>query len=92
MTTEEDTAANCDEQTGHQSHADHQHQSDHEDGSKLSHEGCCAMACSGVMALEPAYLQVKPLEQNPTRVQIVTDDRLRDRSVSPLRRPPRPVA
>ena len=92
MTTDEGAAADCDEWTGHQGHADHQHQGDHENGSKLSHGGCCAMACSGVVALEPAYLQVKPLEQNPTRVQIVTDDRLLDRSVSPLRRPPKPAA
>jgi hypothetical protein len=50
------------------------------------------MVCGGVSALEPTYLQVRPLEQNPTRVQIVTEDMLRDRSVSPLRRPPRSVA
>jgi hypothetical protein len=94
----EASAADCDEQPGHQGYgdrqhqSDHQHQGDHEDGSNLSHDGCCVMVCGGVSALEPTYLQVRPLEQNPTRVQIVTEDMLRDRSVSPLRRPPRPVA
>jgi hypothetical protein len=88
----EEAAADCDEQPGHQDHGDHQHPGDHEDPSTLFHQGCCVMACGGVAALEPTDLQVKPLEQNPTRVQIVTDDRLRDRSVSPLRRPPRSMA
>lgn len=49
------------------------------------------MAC-GMSALEPTDLQVKPIEWNPIRVQIVTDDMLRERSVSPLRRPPRSAA
>ena len=87
----EEPAADCDEQPGPQSHDDHQHKGDQEDPSKLSHGGCCVMACGGT-ALQPTYFQVKPVEQNPTRLQVVTDDRLRDRSVSPLRRPPRPVA
>ena len=88
----EEAAADCDEQPGHQGHGDHQHPDDHGDDSKIAHQGCCVMACGGVSALEPTYLQVRPLEQNPTRVQIVTEDMLRDRSVSPLRRPPRSAA
>jgi hypothetical protein len=88
----EEAAADCDEQPGHQGHGDHQHQGDHEDPSTLSHQGCCVMACGGVSALEPTDLQVKPLERNPTRVQFVTDDLFRKRSVPPLRRPPKPAA
>jgi hypothetical protein len=91
----EEAAADCDEQPGHQGHGDHQHPGDHEDPATLFHQGCCVMACGGVAALEPTDLQVMPLAQNPTRVQIVTDDRLRDRSVSPpcaARPEPRPEA
>lgn len=47
------------------------------------------MVCSSVAALEPSYLQVKPIEWVPARLQIVSDDLLRKRSVPPLRRPPR---
>lgn len=88
----EAAADDCDEQPEHQDHGNHQHQDDQDDHSKLSHQGCCVMSCGGVSALEPTYLQVKSLEQNPTRVQIVTDDLLRKRSVPPLRRPPRAAA
>lgn len=80
----------CDEQPGHKGHGDHQDQGD-EDHSKLSHQDCCVVACS-MSALEPTDLQVKPIEWNPLRVQIVMNDLLRDRSVSPLRRPPRLAA
>jgi hypothetical protein len=92
MSMGEEAAADCDEQPGHQGHGDHQHQGDHKDPSTPSHQGCCVMACGGVLALEPTYLQVKPIERTPDRVQIVTDDMLRKRSVPPLRRPPRPAA
>ncbi|GEO42776.1 hypothetical protein SAE02_69240 [Skermanella aerolata] len=92
MSLGDDAATDCDEQPGHQGHGDHQHQGDHEDDSKLPHQGCCVMVCGGVSALESADLQVMPLAQNPTRVQLGTDDRLRDRSVSPLRRPPKAAA
>jgi len=87
-----DTAGDCDEQPGHQGPGDHQDQGDHEDDSKLPHQGCCVMACGGVLALGSTDLQVKSIEWMPARVQIITDDMLRKRSVPPLRRPPRPVA
>jgi hypothetical protein len=91
MAAAEGALPDCDEQPGHHEHGDHQDQSDHEDHSKLSHQGCCAMACS-MSALEPTDLQVNPIEWTPARVQIAADDMLRDRSVSPLRRPPRAAA
>ena len=92
MPTGDDAAADCDEQPGHQGPGDHQDQGDHEDDSKLPHQGCCVMACGGVLALGSTDLQVKSIEWMPARVQIITDDMLRKRSVPPLRRPPRPVA
>lgn len=81
-------SADCDEQAGDHEYGDHQdHGKDH---SKLTHSGCCVMAC-GMAALEPTQLHVNPIEWTPARLQI-GDDTLRDRSVSPLRRPPRPAA
>ena len=81
----------CDERPGHHGQHDHRTESDHGEHSKLSHQGCCTMAC-GMSALEPADPGVKPVEWTPARGHPPGDDTLRDRSVSPLRRPPRPAA
>lgn len=91
MPTSDAAAADCDEQPGHEGHGDQQDQGDAEDHSKLSHQDCCVMACT-MSALEPTDLQVKPIEWNLIRVQIITDEMLRESSVSPLRRPPRSAA
>ncbi|UEM04514.1 hypothetical protein JL101_003465 [Skermanella rosea] len=77
--------------SGNHKHHDHRTEGDHGEHSKLSHQGCCAMAC-GMSALEPADPGVNPVEWTSVRVQPLADDVLRDRSVSPLRRPPRPAA
>jgi hypothetical protein len=96
VTTGAGAAADCDEQAGHHGHGDHHEHCDHQDQdhskdhSKLSHNGCCVMAC-GMAALEPTELHVNSIEWTPARLQ-VGNDTLRDRSVSPLRRPPRPAA
>ncbi|UEM21881.1 hypothetical protein JL100_003695 [Skermanella mucosa] len=95
----ENAEVGCGEQPGHHGHEDHRHQDGyqdvdghgHGDNSKLFHQGCCAMAC-GMSALEPVELQVKPIEWTPVRTLTIADDTLRDRPVSPLRRPPRPAA
>ena len=81
----------CDERPGHHGRHDHRTKSDHGEHSKHSHQGCCAMAC-GMSALEPTDPGVKPVEWTPARGQPPADDMLRDRSVSPLRRPPRSAA
>lgn len=88
----EKAAADCDEQPGQSGHGDHKDQGEHGDNSELSHRGCCVMTCGGLSALEPADLQVKPIEWIPARLQVASDDLLRKRSVPPLRRPPRAAA
>lgn len=85
----EGAAADCDEHGDYQGHGDHQDQGNHEDDTRLPHRGCCVMTCGGLSALEPTDLQVRPIEWVPARLQIVSDDLLRKRSVPPLRRPPR---
>ncbi|MGQ9365493.1 hypothetical protein [Azospirillum sp. ST 5-10] len=62
-----------------------------EDHASHTHQGCCAAAC-GLSALAPAHVQVTPVVWTAAPVQAVGDDRLRDRSVAPLRRPPRTTA
>ena len=90
-------AADCDEPAEHRGHRDYrhqgdvEHQDDHEDRSKVSHTGCCIMACGFIAALDAPGSQLSPAGYSSTRVRFVTDDPLRKRSVSPLRRPPRVV-
>lgn len=90
-TIDEAALADCDDQPGLQGDSDHQDQDSNKDDAKLSHRGCCVMACA-MSALEPFSLQEKPVVWSIARTQIVTDDMLRDRAVSPLRRPPRAAA
>lgn len=72
--------------------ADRHEHGDHGDcPSEAPDQGCCVKAC-GPVALEPVHLQVNAIRWAATRLRIVTDDMLTDRSVSPLRRPPRTVA
>lgn len=72
--------------------ADQQEHGDHDDcPSKATDRGCCVAAC-GPVALGPVELQVMVVNWAPVRLHIVTDSMVSDRSVSPLRRPPRIVA
>lgn len=80
-----EATVDCDQQAEHRDHQDHG--TDH---SKLTHDGCCAIAC-GMSALAPTQLQMIPIEWT-TAGLLFGDDTLRDRTVSPLRRPPRPAA
>lgn len=83
-----EATVDCDPQAEHREHDDRQdHDTDH---SKLTHDGCCAMAC-GMSALAPTQLQMIPIEWTSACL-LFGDDALRDRTVSPLRRPPRPAA
>ncbi len=88
VTTGADAATDCDTQAEHREHGGHQDYD--QDHSKLTHNGCCVMACA-MSALAPAQLQIAPIEWAAACLQF-GDDTLRDRTVSPLRRPPRPVA
>lgn len=88
------TAADCDAQAEHEGRADHDRQGGHRDRhdhSTPSHNGCCVTAC-GLSALVAAHPAAIPAVWTYARAPAPGDDRLRDRTVSPLRRPPRPAA
>ncbi|MDQ2102151.1 hypothetical protein [Azospirillum isscasi] len=83
-----DADAGCSPQAEHHEQGDRQ--DDGKDHFKLTHKGCCVMAC-GMSALAPAQQPIPPIEW-ASAVLPFGDDALRDRTVSPLRRPPRPAA
>jgi hypothetical protein len=88
-------AADCDEPAEHRGRHDHRHQGEaehregHEDRSKASHTGCCVVACGFIAALDAPSFQLSAAGYSSIRVRFLTDDPLRKRTVSPLRRPPR---
>ncbi|WP_158043890.1 hypothetical protein [Skermanella pratensis] len=88
----------CDERPGHHGRSGHHgHSGNHghpitegDQHSKLSHQGCCAMAC-GMSALEPADPGVNPVEWAFARVLPWPTTRSAI-DPSPLAAAPRPTA
>lgn len=88
------SVADCDSQGNHDVQADHEGRGGHHDRhdhATPSHNGCCVTAC-GLSALAAAHPAATPAVWTCARAPAPGDDRLRDRTVSPLRRPPRPAA
>lgn len=89
MALSADDMAMVDHHAGHQNSS--QGESDGKSGSRAA-PNCCLVACGMVTVLNmPAQLS-STVGWEPLRLQFSTEDDVRGRSVSPLRRPPRSVA